>query len=76
MQALFFQHYPAPIQQAIEENILYIEDTRTYFKDSAENNRDHEDWPMDNLVARSITGAGQDKGFKIGKVMYNYEHLE
>ena len=34
MQALFVQHYPAPIQQAIEENILYIEDARTYFKDN------------------------------------------
>ena len=32
----------------------------------------HEDWPMDNLVARSITGAGQDKGLKIGNVIYTY----
>jgi len=35
----------------------------------------HEDWPMDNLVARSITGAGQDKGLKIGNVIYTYFYI-
>jgi len=30
--------------------------------------------PMDNLVvvARSITGAGQDKGLKIGNLIYTF----
>ena len=74
MRNKFYQHYPNEIQDLLHQDILYIKDCRTYFKDSEQKDPNHRDWFMDNLVCRSITGLGINKGLLIQNVaLYSYD---